>query len=76
MVHCYILLNLLVLDKSFETLDIVPNCKSNILCYEHAEAWPKKLVLSNEINWNLSAFVDKTPTMKTTCVSSKVVRKK
>jgi hypothetical protein len=49
MVHSYILLNLFVLDKSFEMLDIIPNWKSNILCYNHAKTWPKKLVLSNEI---------------------------
>jgi hypothetical protein len=50
MVHYHILLNLLVLDKFFETLDIIPNYKSNILCYDHVEACLKKLVLSDEIN--------------------------
>jgi hypothetical protein len=55
MIHYHILLNFLVLDKSFEALDIIPNCRNNILCYDHAEAWLKKLVLSDDINWNLSA---------------------
>jgi hypothetical protein len=50
MIHYHILLNLLVLDKSFETLDIIPNCRSNILCYDHAKACSKKLVLFDEIN--------------------------